>query len=257
VQQALVDGQTSFVLLCGFCAFIRLRTSGQDAAPLVLLSWSWKVQLFPAVLLALVLDRRWRYAVGLVVAQALVVGIVVWWAGSDVLQRYIDFARWSTDQTTARLSPPGQTLLGLMQSVSGVGTVPTLTAIIGCGIVALVLASVWLRGLTSDSRQHVQLALLPIAAVLTATHAGTYELTIWLASGWLLIHYARDVPRHRFFALAIVFFGWWGGDLASLAERTTGFEWGAVAGLAAFIALVCMVRTHASDDKHLELWAAR
>jgi Glycosyltransferase family 87 len=243
VQQALVDGQTSFVLLCGFCAFARLRTSGHSTAPVALLAWAWKVQLVPALLLALVLDRRWRYAAGLVVAQLGVSVLVVWWAGFDVLRRYVELARTSSEQTALRISPPGQTLLGLAQSVWGVGWLAALTALVASAIVVVRVASAWRGGLRPDARRYLQLALLPVAAVLIAARAGTYELTLWLASAWLFIDYAREVPRHRALALAVVFVGWWAGDLASIAERTTGFEWGAVAGLAALGGIAWMARS--------------
>jgi hypothetical protein len=252
VQQALVDGQTSFVLLCGYCAFARLRTSGYGAAPVALLTWAWKVPLLPALLLALVLDRRWRYAAGLVAAHVAATGIVVWWTGFDVLRRYVELVRTSSEQTALRISPPGQTLFGLAQSVCGVGWLAVLTALVAGAIVAVWAASTWAKGLRPDACRYLQLALLPVASVLVATRAGTYELTLWLASAWLLIDYAREVPRHRSLAIAIVCVGWWGGDLASLAERTGGFEWGAVAGLAALGGVAWMVRfggvAHRTED---------
>jgi hypothetical protein len=140
------------------------------------------------------------------------------------------------------VSLPGQTLLGLAQSLLGVG--PATVAVAGLAAVgiAFVLGRAWWPGGRADAGQHLQLALLPIASILIATRAGTYELTLWLAPAWLLLEHARLIPRQRRFSLVLLFVGWWGGDLASLADRGSGFEWGTVAGLIVLCGIAWQLR---------------
>jgi hypothetical protein len=252
VVHALTDGQTPFVLLCGFCGFVWLMEGGHPAAPTALLGWAWKPQLMLAPLLALVLGRRWRSAVGLVLVQTAASGAVVVWAGVDSLQRYLEIARIASEQTAQRVAPPGQTLLGLAQSLIGVGPAAVALGVVTASGVALVIGWMWWGGLRSDARRDLQLAAIPIAALLTATRAGTYELTLWLASAWLLVRYTHAVPGHRQVALGLVFVLWWAGDLATLAEPTTGFEWGPPAGLAALGVIAWWMRAEPVELRSVE-----
>ena len=62
-------------------------------------------------------------------------------------------------------------------------------------VVFVACAYVWRAGPAGDDAILLQLAILPIAAVIAAPYALIYELTAWLGSFWLLLRYTRHRPR--------------------------------------------------------------
>jgi hypothetical protein len=243
VEFALVDGQTSFWLLFGFAASIRLR------APLWLLAWALKPQLLPLPLLALVLAHKRKSAALLVLVPLALTALVLSIAGWDSLPRYLQLTRAASQDTLARINLPGQTVLGLAQSLLGVGAPATVLAVAAAAVLCALVGWLWWGGLRPDPRRHLQLAMLPVAAVLAAPRANTYELTLWLASAWLLLRYARDVPAHRRYVLLALFVGWWGGNLAFIAERGSAFEWGTLAGVAILALSSYLLRQWTGSDQ--------
>jgi hypothetical protein len=244
VEFALVDGQTSFVLLFGFSLWAScLDHSTRQRSPLWLLTWAWKPQLLPLPLLAVLMSRRFRSVAILVLTQVGVSGLVVLWAGLDSVQRYLDLSRVASVATLAREYLPGQTTLGLAQSLFGVGPIATVAAVLAAALIYAAVVSVWMGGPRPDSGRYLQFAVLPLAAVITAARANTYELTLWLASGWLMLRYVQEVQRYRGVLLAAVLVGWWGANLAFASERGSTFEWGTLAGIVMIAAIAWQFHT--------------
>lgn len=131
--------------------------------------------------------------------------------------------------------PPGQTALGLAQWLVGANQLAAVVAGVLVALALLGVASMWWRGAVLDARRHLQMAVIPIAATFVTTRAYTYELPLWLASGWLLMRLAQAQDGQRRFVLGLVFVGWWSSNLAMVQPDS---EW-AAAG--ASILLAAMV----------------
>jgi hypothetical protein len=242
VEMALVDGQTPFVLLFGFAVWVR---SGAWAGLLV---WAFKLQLLAVPAVGLLLSRQ---VAGLATLVGMPLGLsagVLALAGPDSVSRFLEISRAATENTLARVYLPGQTMLGLSQSLLGVGQLAVVAAVVASAAVYGLVAYMWRGGLLRDERRCLQLAALPIAAVIAGARANTYELTVWLATAWLLVRYAAEAPARRGLAIAVVSVGWIGGNLAFLTERSTAFEWGAIAGLA-ILSLLAWELHHAPRDE--------
>ena len=122
-----------------------------------------------------------------------------------------------------------------------------MAAVLGVGgsvAVEVAVGLLWWRGLRADGRSDLQLAALPLAAVVAAPHALGYELTTWLASAWLLLRYARARPTIQPVVVALCLTGWLTGNIIILTENDIGFPWAAIEGLAT---LSCIVWLYRSD----------
>jgi hypothetical protein len=241
-QLALIDGQTTFVVLFGFCAWCasieRARATGRGAGgvragSLWLLTWAWKPQLLPVTLLALVLSRAVGRVVLLVGLQALAVAVVVVWSGPPVLGRYVTLVERSAAQDTA-----GQTVLGIDQALASPDTLTSVAAVIGALLVCALIAWLWWGGLRTDDRRLLQLASLPLGAVLLAPRAYAYELTLWLATAWLVARFVGQSGqlRARFLLLSLLSSVWLAAVLITLSGGA-GVPWAALAGVVLLAAL--------------------
>jgi hypothetical protein len=78
---------------------------------------------------------------------------------------------------------------------------------------------------------------VPLVAVLLAARAFAYELTVWLAVAWLVLHYTAEVRRGQPLLLGLL-------GLSALSAALTilsggfGVPWGALSGLLLVAALV-------------------
>jgi hypothetical protein len=132
---------------------------------------------------------------GLLGVPAVLCGGVLALAG---LRLIVDYQQQGAEMLTQvgtgrSVESAGQTLLGLCQSIFGPGPIAAALAIAGSVLVELAIGMMWWRGLRADARSSLQLAAVPVAAVLAAPHALGYELTTWLASAWLLLRYAVSI----------------------------------------------------------------
>ena len=226
VAAALLDGQTSLVALGAFAFAVRCAS----AWPLA--GWLLKPQLLPVPLLALVLSRRLRVVLAITFVALGLSAVVLcaparrcWRATSRSAPRRPRRRATAACRLARRCS-------GSPSRSSGRGIARHCSRSRSAGILWLLVAALWWGGLRPDARRWLQLALLPLAAVLTAARAGPYELATWLASGWLLLRYAGERPGARPVVLVALALGWWGGTLTLLFVFERGFEWGALAGLA-------------------------
>jgi Glycosyltransferase family 87 len=191
VQLGLIMGQLSFALLLGFAVFVRLGNRGgawRSAA--ALLAWTTKPQLLPVLLLSLVVTRRWRTLALVCALPVLLTLPVVLVDGPSVVLDYIALGRGAGSAVLTGEGShldSGHSLLGLAQWLLGPGWASNGVTVLGTLGVYLLVGSMWRAGLRTDARRHLQLALLPLAAVLSSPHALAYDAVTWLASAWLLL----------------------------------------------------------------------
>ncbi|HLZ28641.1 MAG TPA: glycosyltransferase family 87 protein [Chloroflexota bacterium] len=231
VQLGVIMGQLSCVLLFGFAVFVRLWTRGGALrSAMALLAWTTKPQLVPVLLLSLGCARRWRTLVLVCALPVLLTLPVVLVGGPSVVLDYIDLGHGASSAILTGEGlhlDSGHSLLGLTQWLFGPGWPSSgLTAFGTLGVFVL-LGSMWRGGLHTDARRHLQLALLPLAAVLCSPHVLAYDAATWLASAWLLLTFAREVPSARRGVLVLLLVGWWGGNLAAFPNVNAVAPWGA------------------------------
>jgi hypothetical protein len=240
-QLALVDGQTTFLALLGVCAWLaqglERRPSSSSAAAagaLWLLTWAWKVPLLPVPLLALVLSRAVGRAALLVGLQVVALAAVVALAGPHILQRYVTLL-----QSAAGADASGQTVFGLVQALGQPGPPSAIAAALVAGLGWAAFASVWWGGLRPDARRLLQFASVPLAAVLLAARAYAYELTLWLASAWLLLRFIGETREQRtdWLLPSLLVLVWLAATLTTLSNDV-GVPWSALAGLGLLAAVV-------------------
>jgi hypothetical protein len=249
VQLALIMGQTPPLALLAFCGLVRLlpHRPGLTGVLLGLSPITWKPQLFlPTLAVALAAGRRWRTLGGLLGVPAVLCGGVLAIAG---LRLIVDYQQQGAEMLTQvgtgrSVESAGQTLLGLCQSIFGPGPIAAALAIAGSVLVELAIGMMWWRGLRADARSSLQLAAVPVAAVLAAPHALGYELTTWLASAWLLLRYAQTRATVQPLVVLLCLSGWVTGNVIILTENDIGFPWAAVQGVATLCAIGWLYRTH-------------
>ncbi|HEX8968956.1 MAG TPA: hypothetical protein VF937_13810, partial [Chloroflexota bacterium] len=248
-QLGLIMGQTSATALLAFCGLVRLadRRPALASALVGLSPVSWKPQLLaPTLVVALAAARRWRWLAWLLAGPtALCLGYTLI-VGPGWLADYQAQASgmWSLVSQGSSIESAGQTLLGLCHALFGPGPIATLVALAGGATIEVLVAAVWWRGLRRDARRDLQFALLPVAGVLAAPHALGYDLTLWLASLWLLIRYVEYRPSAGPLVTLLALAGWAVANTVVLTENDLGFPWAALEGLALVAAIVWLYATH-------------
>jgi hypothetical protein len=246
VQVGLMMGQLAFALLLGFAVFVRLADHGRPfGSALALLAWTTRPQVLPVLLLALALGRHWRTLLWLCALPVLLSIPVVLVGGWSVISDYSALglgAGLGVLTLEGTHLDPGHSLLGLAQRLLGPGWAANGLAILGSLGVFVLVGSLWRRGLHTDARRHIQLAVLPLAAVLSSPHSATYDAVLWLASAWLLLRLVGEVPRTRSAVMLLLLVGWWGGSLASLPLVNEGVPWGAVSAVFDLVGLAWLYR---------------
>jgi len=189
-------------------------------------------------LLALVLSRAVGRAALLVGLQALAVVMVTLWAGPAVLQRYVALTRQAAGDYAS-----GQTVFGIAQALGGPVTLTVAASAIGAALVCVLVAAVWWGGPRADSRRLLQLASLPLGAVLLAPRAYAYELTLWLASAWLILRFVLDMRAEsdRWPLVSMLGLAWLAAVLITLSSGA-GVPWAALAGIALLATLAGQYR---------------
>jgi hypothetical protein len=216
-------GQSSCLMLLGYCLFVRcLERERHFAGGLALLVWTLKPNLLAAHLVALIWARDRRALGALGAASLLVLALAIVRIGPDGLAGFVEAARVRLSIATLRPDgfPEGATLLVVSQALLGATTAASVVAVAGSLAICMLVGHAWRNGLRAGASRHLQLAMLPMAATLASLHAGIYELTIWLASIWLLLAYARAVPAERYPVLALVLVIWASSNVAVIAEAS-------------------------------------
>lgn len=244
VQETLLRGQTSLLSLLATCLVTRAllgsaslpRARGGGGRRLLsmamataagLLPLTWKPQMLPAYVVALALDRRWRLLgqIGAVTLLLLLPAMAL--AGPAVLLGFVQTMREGLSAAGAADLPAGLSLLGFWQTWLGTGMAASMLAALS-GASALGM-QVWLwRG---GARRWLQLATLPLIAVLASPHALYYEMTTWLASAWLLLRFAEAEPRSRGPIRLTLAAGWLLSTIELLPGWNSIAHWGALGGL--------------------------
>jgi hypothetical protein len=241
VQLGLIMGQMSFALLLGFALFVRLADRGGPVrSALALLAWTAKPQLLPVLLLALAFRRQWRTLALLCALPVLLSVPVVLLGGWALVPTWIQLGLGASSAVLTAEGfhhSPGQSVLGLAHWWFGPGWAANGVAVLGILGVCVLVGSMWRAGLHSDARRHLQLAVLPIAAVLTSPYAPAYDAVLWLASAWLLLTLVGEAPGTRPIVMLVLLVGWWGGNLAAFPAVNGIAPWGALS------ALVCLAAT--------------
>lgn len=243
VLLALALGQTSAVMLFGFALAIRALGDEQPGAArgaLGGLTWLLKPQFAPWPLAALLIRRRFK-ALGLMAGLAMMLGVLaVWRMGTDGLKTYVALSGSKTREalTADPAYLPGPTLLHVAQSLIGPGGGANLLALALVAVAFALVVRTWRRGLATDPQARaVQLASLPIAAVICAPYALVHELTLWLASFWLLFPVASGCPRLRAGLWGLSALIWLAGDIGVVLPTAHGGDAAALLGLVALAGL--------------------
>jgi hypothetical protein len=215
----LGQGQTSLVFLLGFAAFSRAGV----------LAWTLKPQLAIAPVAALVLARRWQTLLGSMVVVLALTALAVSRSGLDAVADYRGLATAKLVETVS--ADPvfllGPTLLHASRWFLGTPA-PGIALQI---VLAATLLVVWRRGLAHDDARLLQLALVPLVAVLAAPYALIYELTTWLASFWLLWRYTDSRPALRRVLLWLVAPVLAAANVGVALPREGGADYAALTGL--------------------------
>jgi hypothetical protein len=250
VQETFLRGQTSLLSLLATCLVIRGVLGSPRLGPVAgVLPLTWKPQMLPVYVLALALDRRWHLLAHLGGVTVLVVLPALVWAGPDVLLAFVQTMRDGVSAAGAADLPAGLSLLGLWQGWLGTGTLASVLAVSsGAGALGL-QAWLWRGGLRSDARRWLQLAALPLLAVLASPHALYYEMTTWLASAWLLLQYTEVEPDARGPVRLTLVVGWLLSTIELLPGWNSSTHWGTVAGLVALGVISWLFRAGATDDR--------
>jgi hypothetical protein len=259
VQLGLIMGQLSFALLFGFAIFVRLTDRGSPfRRAAALLAWTTKPQLLPVLLLSLVFMRRWR-TLALLCGLPLMLSLpVVLLGGPSVIVDYLQLARGAGSGVLSAASihlGSGHSILGIAQWLLGPGWASNGVTVLGTLGICLLVGSTWRAGLHADARRHVQLALLPLAAFVSSPHVLAYDAVTWLASAWLLLQFAGEVPRLRRSVVVLLVVGWWGGNLAAFPEVNAVAPWGAFGAVICLVGMVWLYR-QAIPPRVNAAWAA-
>ena len=243
----LAQGQTSALMLVCTAAFVRgVLGRGTGRVGLGLIGLALKPQFAPLFVCALLAGRCWR---GLVIA-AVLVGVLTSVAlirlGSVGSAAYGLASRQKLVETFTAdpLFLLGPTLLHASHWYLGVNAAAHTVA--ACVVLAVLLACVyvWRRGPARDDVVLVQLALLPVAAIIVAPYALVYELTIWLVSFWLLWRYTLDRPGARAALLWLTAAIWVAGDVGVGLPRAGGADAAALLGVCAVGFMAWLYRAH-------------
>jgi hypothetical protein len=245
----LGQGQTSSLSLLACAAFVRVfldagsnRSSrlGAIAGIASIVGWLLKPQFAPGVVLALLTSRRWLMLAG----AAAVMGIL-----GVVATRHLgpsgtaQFGAVAQDKLVEALGADplfliGPTLLHASRWFLGVNPTALAVAAVLVGVSFGALVFVWRSGRADDERLLLQLAILPIVAVIASPYALIYEVAPWIVSFWLLWRFTQTRKPARALLLWLVTGTWMSANVGVAEPRVGGADLVAVfgLGLVAFIA---------------------
>ena len=251
VVEGLGQAQTSALLLLSLAALAYGLT--RHAEP----RWLWlaivgcviKPQFAPPLLLALAGDRRYRmlWRAGLVVAALLTASLLL--AGHGLISSYRDLSTTKLNEALFASADylPGPTLLHAAQRFLGPNSLVDGLALSIDGLLLGAVVWAWRHGLASDAQRLLQLALLPLVAVLAAPYALIHELSCWPVSFSFLLRYTQGRPAERALVLLLAAAIWVAADLGVMEPNgTRGADFAALLGLAAIGYIMVSLRRDAS-----------
>jgi hypothetical protein len=249
VVLGLAQGQTSALSLLACAAVARgflddgpnRRTGlGPIAGIASVVGWLLKPQFAPAVLLALIASRRWLVLTGSAAVIGALAAVAVPRLGATGTAQLSAIAQ--DKLVEALVADPlfliGPTLLHASHWFLGVNPTAQAVAAVLVGVSLGALLFVWRHGPADGERRLLQLAILPIVAVIAAPYALIYELAPWIVSFWLLWRFTESRKPARAVLLWLVAGTWISANIGVAEPRAGGADLAAVfgLGLVAFIA---------------------
>ena len=239
VVEGIGQAQTSAVMLLSLAALTRGLS---DHEPGQRTRWLWlavvgcalKPQLSPCILLALALDRRIGTLgrAALAIAGLAAIGLAL--GGPDLITSYRQVSAAKL-QESLLASPdflPGPTVLHAAQRLLGAGLAASLVTVLVDSVLLASVAWAWRCGLAPGPSRPLQLALLPLIAVLAAPYALIHELSAWPVSLGLLLQYTRFRSAGRALVLLLGTAVWIAADLGVMEPNgTRGADLAALLGL--------------------------
>lgn len=249
VLLGLAQGQTSALMLVCLAAYVRGFTARPTATPRVLIGiigWALKPQLAPLMVWVLLAARRWRA----VAWSAGVLGILG--AAAALRLGQAGMAQYAFDSSQkmheALDADPafllGPTLLHASHWFLGVTPAGQIVAAVLEFAALAAFVYVWRSGPAQDEAILLQLAMLPIVAVLASPYALIYELTLWLAAFWLLWRYADARPVARSGLLWLTAGVWVAADFGVGDPLSGGADYAALVGLGVVAFIAWLFVTH-------------
>ena len=255
----LAQGQTSALMLVCTAAFARGMLERRRAANRVglgLVGLALKPQFAPAFGWALLVARCWCSLVIAAVVIGVLAAVALIRLGETGSAAYAVASRQKLVETFTAdpLFLLGPTLVHASHWYLGVNAAAH--AVAACLVVGVLgcVVYVWRSGPADDDAALLQLALLPVAAIIAAPYALVYELTIWLVSFWLLWRYTVQRPGARAVLLWLTAAIWVAGNIGVALPRAGGADVAALLGLCAVGFITWLFQTHpahASDTLRL------
>jgi hypothetical protein len=211
-----------------------------------LLAWSLKPQFLPWLIAPLLVGRQFgmllRFVGGVVALSVIALAVF----GSAGLGAYSELssAKLRESLSADPTYLPGPTVLHLSQTVLGPGAAANVLAAGLVVVTALLLVVIWRRGLLAGDVRLVQLAALPIVAIVAAPYALVHELTMWLASFWLLFVYSATRPGVRAWLWWLTAGIWLAGNGGVVLPVNHGADVAALLGLLALASLAWLTKRH-------------
>ena len=251
----LAQGQTSALMLLAFAAFARaVLDDGKKRfvwlATLGVLGWTLKPQLAWVLFAALLFSRRWLTVGSIAAVVAAFTAVAVARLTPDGFAAYVSDSRsklveaLSADPTWL----PGPTLLHASLWFLGVTPLAYLVAALLIGGAGAGFVYLWRDGLAQGQARPLQVASLPIVAIISAPYALVYELTPWLATFWLLWRFTSERPAARAILLWLSSGVWIAADVGVMQPLNGGADTAALFGLAVVGYIVYLFHTSSPSE---------
>jgi MFS family permease len=234
----LAQGQTAPLMLLCATAFTRgmLATGRRRAwAQLVFgsIGLALKPQLVPLYVLVLARRGSWRPLAAAGAFAGVLLAVAITRLGPTGLARYSTVSAQKMSETL--FADPtfliGPTLLHASRWFIGPNIGADVLAGLATAAVLAVFARVWWHRPASDDQRLLQLATLPLAAIVCAPYALIYELTLWLVSFWLVWQYSETRPAARAELLWLTALTWLAADVGVMLPLTGGADFAALLGV--------------------------
>lgn len=244
------QGQTSAFALACTAALVGGMLDRQPSPArlgLGLSGLALKPQLAPLFVCVLVIARGWR-ALAIAGVALAISGVAGWLrigvagqAAFSVVSNQKLLETFTADPTFLL----GPTLLHAARWYLGSGPAALMVWLILEVATLALVGWVWRRGFGAGDARLLQLAMLPIAAVLISPYALIYELTGWFVSFWLLWGYTQHQARWRAGLMWITAGVWVAGNVGVALPLAGGADAAAVLGLVALGSIGWLYCMHA------------